>query len=126
MFKKLTLIAVAASVVFGSVGVGTIATAAPASAAVSTSSSAAVNRALALRQFSVDVGKIAIGDRGLNKAKGAQKAALAAQKVKASNASRAWFTPAYSGKATEAQLRVLRAKANSELGKYVSLSLQVR
>lgn len=127
MLKKLTLVAVAASVIFGSVGVGTVANAAPASASVTKAASlVSVQRIAVIRQHQIDLGKIGIGLRGLSKAKGAQKTALAAQNTKAQAASNAWFSKAYTGKASAAQLRSLRVKASNEIGKFVTLGLAVR
>jgi len=129
MFKKLALVAVAASVVFGSVGVGTVANAAPVTShtVVAKAASAASNqRILAYKQHIIDSGKISIGLRGLSKAKGAQKIALSAQNKKAQAASNAWFSKAFAGNASASQLRVLRNKANVEIGKFVTLGLRVR
>lgn len=127
MLKKLTLVAVAASVIFGSVGLGTVANAAPVSASVAkTASLVSGQRIAVIKQHQTDLGKIAIGLRGLSKAKGVQKATLAAQNTKAQAASNAWFSKAYTGNTSTAQLRSLRAKASNEIGKFVTLGLAVR
>lgn len=127
MLKKLTIVAVAASVVLGSVGVGTAANAAPAKPAVAKVSVAKVagNPFTALRGYAQDVARLKPVNNAIDRAKGAQKTKLIAQRAAALKASQRWYQQARVG-GNVSQLHSLRAKANTEIGKAISLALQVR